>query len=177
MAFVNRFDNVAEPTWQAIVDHPMVEKLGERMLCEPPFRYWVEQAYCCLRQYARVFAHGPTKASDIGLTGAFAELLDSTINTGMDRHRAYAADFDVVERDPGATKPSSHRERIPTFSSAWLRRKQSVALLPRYSHMYGNSTRLGGDLPTGNLSTGDFPTMDITRSGSRCIPVRSPSSS
>ncbi|RLM49910.1 thiaminase II [Halorubrum sp. Atlit-28R] len=106
MVFTDELDDVAEATWQAIVDHPMVEELGEGTLDEATFRYWVEQDYYYLTQYARVFAHGATKAPDIGRMGTFAELLDSTINTEMDLHRAYAADFGISEANLEAATPS-----------------------------------------------------------------------
>lgn len=106
MGFTEDLEEVAEPVWRAILDHPMVVELGEGTLDEVPFRYWVEQDYYYLREYARVFAHGAAKAPDLGRMGTFAELLDSTINTEMDLHRAYAADFGISEADLEATEPS-----------------------------------------------------------------------
>ncbi|RAW44315.1 thiaminase II [Halorubrum sp. 48-1-W] len=106
MGFTEDLEEVAEPVWRAILDHPMVVELGEGTLDEAPFRYWVEQDYYYLREYARVFAHGAAKAPDLGRMGTFAELLDSTINTEMDLHRAYAADFGISETDLEATEPS-----------------------------------------------------------------------
>lgn len=106
MGFTDDLEEVAEPIWRAIVDHPMVVELGEGTLDEAPFRYWVKQDYYYLIEYARVFAHGATKAPDLERMGTFAELLDSTINTEMDLHRAYAADFGISETNLEATEPS-----------------------------------------------------------------------
>lgn len=106
MGFTDDLEEVAEPIWRAIVDHPMVVELGEGTLDEAPFRYWVRQDYRYLREYARVFAYGAAKAPDLERMGTFAELLHSTIDTEMDLHRAYAADFGISEQELEATEPS-----------------------------------------------------------------------
>ena len=97
---------IGDPIWDAILEHPMVTRLGEGTLDEAPFRYWVRQDYVYLTEYARVFAHGVASAPDLDRMGTFAELLDSTINTEMDLHRAYAADFGISEAALQATEPS-----------------------------------------------------------------------
>jgi thiaminase/transcriptional activator TenA len=96
----------AEPIWDAIVDHPMVEGIGDGTLDEAPFRYWVRQDYVYLIEYSRLFALGAAKAPDLERMGTFAELLESTIETEMDLHRAYAAGFGVTEDDLEGTDPS-----------------------------------------------------------------------
>ncbi|KZN23137.1 thiaminase II [Haladaptatus sp. R4] len=106
MSFSSDLETVAEPIWDAIVAHPIVEELGAGTLDEEPFRYWVRQDYIYLIDYARVFAHGATKAPDLEWMGTFAKLLDSTINTEMDLHREYAAEFDITESDLETTDPS-----------------------------------------------------------------------
>ncbi|MEF8789601.1 MAG: thiaminase II [Haloarculaceae archaeon] len=106
MGFTRELEPVAEPIWDAVLSHPMVERLGDGTLEEAPFRYWVRQDYVYLIEYARVFAHGATKAPDLERMGTFAELLESTINTEMDLHRAYAAEFGISEEELEATEPS-----------------------------------------------------------------------
>jgi len=106
MPFTEDLATVGDPVWEAILDHPMVERLGEGRLEEAPFRYWVCQDYVYLIEYSRVFAHGAASAPDLERMGTFAALLDSTLNTEMDLHRAYAADFGISEADLEATDPS-----------------------------------------------------------------------
>jgi len=106
MRFTDELSEVGDPIWDAIVAHPMVEQLGAGTLDESPFRYWVRQDYVYLVEYARVFALGAANAPDLRRMSTFAELLDSTLNTEMDLHRAYAADFDVSEAELEATEPS-----------------------------------------------------------------------
>lgn len=106
MSFTDDLEPVAEPIWDAIVDHPMVDQFGEGTLAEGPFRYWVKQDYVYLVEYSRVFALGAANAPDLEQMGTFAELLDATINTEMDLHREYAAEFGISEEALEATDPS-----------------------------------------------------------------------
>lgn len=106
MSFTSDLEDVAEPIWEAIVTHPMVEELGNGTLDEGPFRYWVKQDYIYLIEYARVFAYGAAKAPTLDRMGTFAELLSSTINTEMDLHREYAVEFGISEAELEATEPS-----------------------------------------------------------------------
>jgi len=107
MAFTkDRLVEVHDPIVDAIVEHPMVSRLGEGTLDEAPFRYWVCQDYVYLVEYSRVFALGAAKAPSLDRMGTFAELLDETINTEMDLHRSYAAEFGISEAELEATEPS-----------------------------------------------------------------------
>ncbi|PSP82535.1 thiaminase II [Halobacteriales archaeon QS_6_64_34] len=115
MHFTDELAEVGDPIWDAIVAHPMVEQLGKGTLDEAPFRYWVRQDYVYLVEYARVFALGAANAPDIDRMGTFAELLDSTLNTEMDLHRAYAADFGISDADLEATDPSPTTQAYTDF--------------------------------------------------------------
>jgi thiaminase/transcriptional activator TenA len=106
MAFTEDLRATADPIWEAINEHPMVRGIGDGTLDEEPFRYWVKQDYVYLIDYGRVFAHGAAMAPSLERIGTFAELLDETINTEMDLHRAYAAEFGIGEADLEATEPS-----------------------------------------------------------------------
>ena len=106
MALTGELREVAEPVWEATLAHPMVERLGKGTLDEEPFRYWVRQDYVYLVEYSRVFALGAAAAPDLERMGTFAELLDETINTEMDLHRSYAAEFGISEAQLEATDPS-----------------------------------------------------------------------
>ena len=115
MHFTDELAEVGDPIWDAIVAHPMVEQLGKGTLDETPFRYWVRQDYVYLVEYARVFALGAANAPDLDRMGTFAELLDSTLNTEMDLHRAYAADFGISEAELEATDPSPTTQAYTDF--------------------------------------------------------------
>ncbi|MFC6988300.1 thiaminase II [Haloplanus sp. GCM10025708] len=106
MAFTDELEPEAESIWQAILDHPMVARLGEGTLDTDPFEHWVRQDYVYLTEYSRVFAYGAAKAPSLDRMGTFAELLSETVNTEMDLHRSYAADFGISEDELEATEPS-----------------------------------------------------------------------
>jgi thiaminase/transcriptional activator TenA len=106
MAFTDDIHDEAEVIWGAILDHPMVEQLGEGTLDEEPFRYWLRQDYVYLIEYGRLFALGAAKAPTLDRMSTMAELLESTINTEMSLHRSYADSFDVSLAELEATTPS-----------------------------------------------------------------------
>jgi thiaminase/transcriptional activator TenA len=115
MSFTEELQPVAEPIWEAIVEHPMVEQLGAGTLDEAPFRYWVEQDYVYLVEYSRVFALGAANAPDLDRMGTFAALLESTINTEMDLHREYAAELGISEEELEATRASPTTQAYTDF--------------------------------------------------------------
>lgn len=115
MSFTDDLASVADPIWDAVVAHPMVEALGDGTLDEAPFRYWVRQDYLYLIEYARLFAYGAASAPDLHRMGTFAELLESTINTEMDLHRAYASEFGISEAGLDATEPSPTTQAYTDF--------------------------------------------------------------
>ncbi|WP_152042614.1 thiaminase II [Salinigranum salinum] len=106
MSFTETLEPTAETLWDAIVDHPMVSRLGAGTLDESPFRYWVRQDYVYLVEYSRLFALGAAKAPDLARMNTFADLLHSTVDTEMALHRSYAAAFGISEADLEATDPS-----------------------------------------------------------------------
>lgn len=106
MAFTDEIHDDAEAIWDAILEHPMVEQLGEGTLDEEPFRYWLRQDYVYLIEYSRLFALGAAKAPTLDRMGTMAELLESTIDTEMSLHRSYADSFGVSPAELEATTPS-----------------------------------------------------------------------
>ncbi|WEL17088.1 Transcriptional activator TenA [Halorhabdus sp. SVX81] len=115
MSFTDDLEPTAEQYWDAIVDHPMVAQLGEGTLDPEPFKHWVRQDYVYLIEYGRVFALGAGKAPSLARMGRFAELLDATINTEMDLHREYAAEFGISEAELEATEPSPTTQGYTDF--------------------------------------------------------------
>jgi thiaminase/transcriptional activator TenA len=106
MAFTDMLADDAGPLFDAILNHPMVAGLGDGTLDEEPFRRWIRQDYVYLVNYSRVFAHGAARAPNLDRMRTFAELLTETLETEMDLHRAYAAEFGITEAELEATNPS-----------------------------------------------------------------------
>lgn len=66
----------------------------------------VHQDYVYLIEYSRMFALGAAHAPDLERMGRFATLLHETINTEMDLHRSYAAEFGIDEAELSETEPT-----------------------------------------------------------------------
>ncbi|MGM0590151.1 MAG: thiaminase II [Halobacteriota archaeon] len=115
MTFTDELARVAEPIWEATVEHPMVEQLGAGTLDVAPFRYWVEQDYVYLVEFNRVFAYTAAKAPTVEHIETFARLLYETVTTEMDLHRSYATEFGLTEADLEATEPSPTTQAYADF--------------------------------------------------------------
>lgn len=115
MPFTDDLAEVGDPLWDAVLSHPMVESLGNGTLDEKPFKYWVKQDYVYLVEYARVFAYGVSRSPSLDRMSMFAELLDATIHTEMDLHRAYAAEFGISEEALELTEPSPTTQGYTDF--------------------------------------------------------------
>ena len=84
--------------------HPFVRGIGDGTLPVERFRFYIEQDYVFLIEYARVLALAVAKGRELAGMGFFAELLHATLNVEMALHRGYAAKFGIAEADlAGAT--------------------------------------------------------------------------
>jgi thiaminase/transcriptional activator TenA len=99
MSFTDRLYDSVESIWQAQIEHPFVRGIANGDMDESRFRNWVEQDYLYLKEFARIFAWGATKARSLDSMGWYAKMLDLTLNTEMELHREYAQRFGVSEED------------------------------------------------------------------------------
>lgn len=95
MSFSEHVRQKTDAVWQAIFNHPFVDGMTDDSLPEEKFRYWLRQDYLYLKDYARMFALGASKAHDLETMGWFAKLFDGIVNFEMEGHRRYAASFGV----------------------------------------------------------------------------------
>lgn len=93
--FTDRLRDAARPVWQRQLEHPFVRGISDGSLEEGRFRRWVEQDYLYLVEFARVFGWAAAKADRLDAMQWYASVLDLTLNTEMELHRAYAARFGV----------------------------------------------------------------------------------
>src|SRR5690625_7007618 len=94
MSFRNHVRQKTDAVWHAIFNHPFVDGMVDDSLPEEKFRYWLRQDYLYLKDYARMFALGASKARDLETMGWFAKLFDGIVNFEMEGHRRYAASLD-----------------------------------------------------------------------------------
>ncbi len=106
--FTDHLRALADPIWRAQHEHPFVRGIGDGTLREDRFRHWIEQDYCFLIEYCRLFGLAAARAPDLATLERFADLLQATAHGEMELHRAYAhscgVDAAALERTaPGPT--------------------------------------------------------------------------
>ena len=106
MTFSARLHEKLQPVWRQNHDHPFVKGLGTGELDEAKFRFFMVQDYLYLIEYAKLFAIGAVKATDVDTMSKFAELLDGTMNTEMELHRQYAKEFGISLEELENAEPS-----------------------------------------------------------------------
>ncbi len=80
--------------------------MGDGGLPVEKFRYYVMQDYAYLIDYSRVLALASARAPDLEIMGWFAQLLDETLNTEMELHRTYCAEFGISREQLEDTRPT-----------------------------------------------------------------------
>jgi len=104
--FTEQLRKKADPIWEAQHQHPFVRGIGDGTLGLEPFKFWVRQDYVFLIGYARLLALAAARSPDLNTMTRFAELLLATLETEMNLHRSYAAEFGIsqeeLEREPPA---------------------------------------------------------------------------
>ncbi|MBY0091348.1 thiaminase II [Priestia megaterium] len=99
MKFSERLYEKLQPIWRQNHNHPFVQGMGDGTLEKEKFRFYMIQDYLYLIDYAKLFAIGAMKATDLQTMGKFAALLDSTLNEEMSLHREYAKKFEISEKE------------------------------------------------------------------------------
>ncbi|MEW4271876.1 thiaminase II [Priestia megaterium] len=107
MKFSERLYEKLQPIWRQNHNHPFVQGMGDGTLEKEKFRFYMIQDYLYLIDYAKLFAIGAMKATDLQTMGKFAALLDSTLNEEMSLHREYAKKFEISEKELEKAQPSS----------------------------------------------------------------------
>lgn len=104
MGFIDGVEYRALSIRQSILDHPFVVGIGRGDLELERFKHYVTQDYAYLVDYARVLALGAARAPDLDVMSWFARLLDETLNTEMELHRGYCAQFGITPQELDATR-------------------------------------------------------------------------
>lgn len=106
MKFSERLYEKLQPIWRKNHNHPFVQGLGDGTLAKEKFRFFMIQDYLYLIDYAKLFALGAVKATNLETMGRFASLLNSTLNEEMSLHRQYAKKFGITEDELENATPS-----------------------------------------------------------------------
>lgn len=108
MSFSDDLLDVGVDIWAAQYEHPFVTELAAGTLDEAAFRYWVEQDYRYLLDYARTFALAGTTAREEETMATLLGVAHQTLDVEMDLHREFAADYGLSAADLEAV------EKAPT---------------------------------------------------------------
>ena len=106
MSFSQDMEGKALPLRQAILSHPFITEVGDGTLPVEKFKHYVTQDYIYLIDYARAIALASARAPDLQTMGWFATLLDEILNSEMNLHRSYCAEFGVTREELEATPPA-----------------------------------------------------------------------
>jgi thiaminase (transcriptional activator TenA) len=102
--FTDHLHRTADAIWEAQYQHPFVRGIADGTLSLERFKYWLRQDYLFLIEYARLLAMAAARSPDLDTVVRFATLLKETVETEMNLHRAYAAEFQIrseeLEREP-----------------------------------------------------------------------------
>lgn len=99
---ITEIDNI----WQANLNHPFVQEIGAGTLPIKKFKYYMIQDYVYLIDYAKMFALGALKSTDLTTMTQFSKILQSTLTEEMALHRQYAAQFNIDEGTLASSEPS-----------------------------------------------------------------------
>ncbi len=94
--------------WAAQKSHPFVVELAEGSLAPGVFEHWIRQDYRYLQDYARLFAIAGSKARDEERMAGLLGVAHAVLETEMDLHRSFAADYGISTAALEAT------EKAPT---------------------------------------------------------------
>ena len=106
MSFTQHLRQIADPLWQEERIHPLVVGIGNGTLPLNIFRHYMKQDYLFLIEFSRVIALATAKAENLSTMSWFSNLLDETLNTEMDLHVSFCADFGINKDCLLYTSPS-----------------------------------------------------------------------
>jgi thiaminase (transcriptional activator TenA) len=120
--------------WEAQHQHPFVRGIGDGTLGLERFQFWLRQDYVFLIEYARLLALAAARSPDLETITRFATLLKETVETEMNLHRAYAAEFgishDQLEREPTAPTTRGYTDFLLRVAATGDFAELVAALLP-----------------------------------------------
>jgi thiaminase/transcriptional activator TenA len=106
VSFSEDIERRALPVRRAILAHPFLKGVGNGTLPVEKFKYYVSQDYVYLIDYSRVLALASARAPDLDTISWFAGLLNETVNTEMELHRGYCAEFGISRQQLEETEPA-----------------------------------------------------------------------
>ena len=99
--------DAAAPLWEASLEHPFVQGIGDGTLDERAFQWYIRQDYRFLIDYGRLLSLGAARAPRLSWMRRFAALSLAVLETEMELHRGFAARWGVDDLDATALEPAT----------------------------------------------------------------------
>ena len=99
--------DAAAPLWEASLEHPFVQGIGDGTLDERAFQWYIRQDYLFLIDYGRLLSLGAARAPRLSWMRRFAALSLAVLETEMDLHRGFAARWGVDDLDATVLEPAT----------------------------------------------------------------------
>jgi len=132
--FTERLRQKAAGIWDSQHQHPFVRGIGDGTLGLERFKFWLRQDYVFLIEYARLLALAAARSPDLERMNRFATLLKETVETEMNLHRAYAAEFGIsreeLEQEPPAPTTRGYGDFLLRVAATGDFAELAAALLP-----------------------------------------------
>jgi len=132
--FTERLRQKAAGIWEAQHQHPFVRGIGDGTLSLEKFKFWLRQDYRFLIEYARLLAVAAARSPDLETITHFATLLKETVETEMNLHRTYAAEFGIsreeLERELPAPTTQGYTDFLLRVAATGDFAELASALLP-----------------------------------------------
>lgn len=120
--------------WEAQHQHPFVRGIGDGTLGLERFEFWLRQDYVFLIEYARLLGLAAARSPNLETMVRFARLLKETVETEMNLHRAYAAEFEIdreeLERELPAPTTRAYTDFLLRVAATGDFAELAAALLP-----------------------------------------------
>ena len=98
MSFSDHLREIAQPIWDAQLEHPFVIQLGDGTLPERKFKYYILQDARFLGDLARVFSAAAQKAPDSESALRFNKLAEETIVVERSLHESYGKKWKMTAK-------------------------------------------------------------------------------
>jgi thiaminase/transcriptional activator TenA len=132
--FTERLRRQADRIWEAQFRHPFVQGIADGTLELEKFKFWIRQDYVFLIEYARLLALVAARSPDLETMIRFATLLKETVETEMNLHRGYAAEFHIhpedLERESPAPTTRAYTDFLLRVATMGDFAELAAALLP-----------------------------------------------
>ena len=96
MLFTDQLFESAKDLWEGYLVHPFIVEMGEGTLPKEKFKFYLEQDYLYLMQYAKLFAAGVLKAKTVEEIKLFAGGIDGSLEDETAVHMQYLAGFGIT---------------------------------------------------------------------------------